>query len=47
MDKVKTILTLIAVILGGLVLLAGISLVYSLLNYILVFAVLCLEAMSQ
>jgi predicted tellurium resistance membrane protein TerC len=42
MDKIKTILMLIAVILGGLVMLAGIGLVYSLLNYILVFAVLCL-----
>jgi len=42
MDKIKTILTLIAVILGALVLLAGIGLVYSLLNYILVFAVICL-----
>ena len=42
MDKIKTILILIAVILGGLVVLAGIGLVYSLLNYILVFAVICL-----
>ena len=42
MDKIKTILMLIAVILGGLVVLAGIGLVYSLLNYILVFAVICL-----
>ncbi len=42
MDKIKTLLMLIAVILGGLVLLAGIGLVYSLLNYILVFAVICL-----
>ena len=42
MDKIKTILTLIAVILGALAVLAGIGLVYSLLNYILLFAVLCL-----
>lgn len=42
MDKIKTILMLIAVILGGLGLLAAIGLVYSLLNYILVFAVICL-----
>jgi len=42
MDKIKTILILIAVILSGLAVLGGIGLVYSLLNYILVFAVLCL-----
>jgi len=42
MDKIKTILTLIAIIIGALAVLAGIGLVYSLLNYILVFAVLCL-----
>jgi hypothetical protein len=42
MDKIKTILTLIAIIIGALVVLAGIGLVYSLLNYILLFAVICL-----
>ena len=42
MDKLKAILTLIAVILGALGLLAAIGLVYSLLNYLLVFAVICL-----
>lgn len=42
MDKIKTILTLIAIIIGALAVLAGIGLVYSLLNYILVFAVICL-----
>ena len=42
MDKIKTILTLIAIIIGALAILAGIGLVYSLLNYILLFAVICL-----
>jgi len=42
MDKLKTILTLIAVIIGALAVLAGIGLVYSLLNYILIFALICL-----
>ena len=42
MDKIKTILILIAVILGALAVLAGIGLVYSLVNYFLVFAVICL-----
>ena len=42
MDKIKTILTLIAIIIGALVVLAGIGFVYSLLNYILVLAVICL-----
>ena len=38
----KTLFTLIAVIVGGLAVLAAIGLVYSLLNYVLVFAVICL-----
>ena len=42
MDKLKTILTLIAVILAALGLLAAIGLVYSLLSYLLLFAVLAL-----
>jgi dipeptide/tripeptide permease len=40
MDKIKTILIIIAVIIGGLGVLAAIGLIYSLLNYLLVFAVL-------
>lgn len=42
MDKIKTILTLIAIILGGLIVLATIGLVYSLLQYLLLFGILCL-----
>ena len=42
MDKIKIILTLIAVIIGAFVVLAGIGLIYSLLNYILIFAIICL-----
>ena len=42
MDKIKTILILIAIILGGLVVLGTIGLVYSLLQYVLLFGVLCL-----
>ena len=42
MDTLKTILTLIAIILGALALLAGIGLIYSLLYYILLFTVLCI-----
>lgn len=41
MDGIKTILTLIAVIIGALVLLAGIGLIYNLLSYGLILAVLC------
>lgn len=42
MDKLKTILTLIAIILGALVVLAAIGLIYSLLGYVLIFGVICL-----
>lgn len=42
MDKIKTLLILIAVIIGAFAVLAGIGLIYSLLNYILIFAVICL-----
>lgn len=40
MDKLKTILILIAIILGSLAVLAGISFLYSLLNYVLLFGVI-------
>ena len=39
MDNLKTILTLIAIIIGALALLAGIGLIYSLLYYVLFLAV--------
>ena len=42
MDNLKTILTLIAAILIALGVLAGIGLIYSLLPYVLVLAVVCL-----
>ena len=42
MDKLKTILTLIAVILGALAVLAVIGFIYSLLGYILILGVVCL-----
>jgi len=42
MNSLKTILTLIAIILGALALLAGIGLIYSLLYYILFLAVICI-----
>lgn len=42
MDKLKTILTLIAIILGALAVLAAISLVYTFLGYLLIFGVVCL-----
>ena len=42
MDKLKTILTLIAVIVIAFAVLAGIGFLYSLLNYILILAVVCL-----
>ncbi|HET6853802.1 MAG TPA: hypothetical protein VFH46_15980 [Pyrinomonadaceae bacterium] len=42
MQTLKTILTLIAVILGALVVLAAIGLIYSLLAYILILGVICL-----
>jgi len=42
MDKVKTILTLIAIILGALAVLAVIGFIYSLLGYILILGVVCL-----
>ena len=42
MDKIKTILTLIAVIIIAFAVLAGIGFLYSLLNYILILAVVCL-----
>lgn len=42
MDKIKTILILIAIILGGLIVLGAIGLVYSLFQYLLLFGILCL-----
>ena len=42
MNALKTILTLIAVILGALVVLAAIGLIYNLLGYILILGVVCL-----
>lgn len=42
MDKVKTLLTLIAIILGALAVLAVIGFIYSLLAYILILGVVCL-----
>lgn len=42
MSTIKTILTLIAVILGLLVLLAAIGFVYSLLGYVLMLSIVCL-----
>ena len=42
MDKLKTILTLIAVICVALVALAAIGLVYAAFYYLLVFGILCL-----
>jgi hypothetical protein len=45
MDKLKTILTLVAIILGALIVLAGISLIYSVLGYLLLFGIVCLGAL--
>jgi len=42
MEKLKTILTLIAVILGALAVLAVVGFIYSLLGYILILGVVCL-----
>jgi len=42
MDGLKTILTLIAIILGALVVLAAIGLIYNLLGYLLILGVICL-----
>ena len=42
MDKLKTILTTLAVILVALGLLAAVGFIYTLLSYILLFGVLCL-----
>ena len=42
MDKLKTILTLIAVILGALAALAAIGFIYLALQYLLLFGVICL-----
>ena len=44
MDKLKTILTLIAIILGALAVLAAIGLIYNLLGYLLILGVVCLGA---
>lgn len=44
MDKLKSILTLVAVIVGSLAVLAGIGLIYSLLSYLLLLGVICLGA---
>ena len=42
MDKLKIILTLLAIILGALAVLAVVGFIYSLLGYILILGVLCL-----
>ena len=42
MDKLKTVLTLVAIILGALVALAAIGLIYTLLGYILILSIVCL-----
>ena len=42
MDKLKTILTLIAIILGALAVLATIGFIYSLLGYLLILGLVCL-----
>lgn len=42
MDKLKTILTVIAVILGALAVLAVIGFIYTALGYILILGVICL-----
>ncbi|HEU4479505.1 MAG TPA: ABC transporter permease [Pyrinomonadaceae bacterium] len=42
MDKLKTILTLLAIILGALAILALVGFIYSLLGYVLILGVLCL-----
>lgn len=42
MDKLKTILILIAVILGALGVLAAIGFIYTMLSYILILGVVCL-----
>ena len=44
MDKLKTIFTLLAIILGALVILALVGFIYSLLGYVLILGVLCLGA---
>ncbi len=42
MDKIKTILILLAVIIGSLAVLGTIGFIYSLLQYVLLIGVLCL-----
>ena len=42
MDKLKTVLMLIAVILGALAVLAVIGFIYSALQYLMLLAILCL-----
>jgi 4-hydroxybenzoate polyprenyltransferase len=42
MNQLKTILTLLAVVVGGLAVLAVIGFIYSFLGYLLIFGVLCL-----
>ena len=42
MDKIKTILILIAIIIGALAVLATIGFIYSALGYLLLFGILCL-----
>ena len=42
MDKLKTILTLIAIILGALAVLAAIGFIYTFLGYILILGLVCL-----
>lgn len=42
MDKIKQILTLIAIILGALAVLAAIGFVYNLIGYVLLLGVVCI-----
>ena len=42
MDQLKTILTLLAIILGALAVLAVVGFIYSLLGYILILGVICI-----
>jgi membrane protein implicated in regulation of membrane protease activity len=44
MDKLKTILTLIAVILVALAVLAGIGFIYTFLSYLMILGIVCLAA---
>ena len=44
MEKLKTILTLVAVILVALVVLAGIGFIYTFLSYMVILGIVCLGA---